>query len=292
MNWSQRGWAIAVAMAMISCSSSSPPPAPSDPPSPHPTNQPPVAGSGLGDAGPPLDESADHPFAVRVATYNVNFGVRTSAINAAAIRNSAADVVLLQETTAASERHLRSELAEAYPHARFHHCCRAGGLGILSRWPIRSISLHDSPIGWFPAWVIVVDSPAGPLQFLNVHLKPPVKRGGSRLRGFLTSSPERAREMTAYLRVLDPNLPTIIAGDFNEARGRVVEVIEESGFRSILNERNPRAATWAWKVRGLWLRLQLDHIAYGRRFVPLDVAVSDSSDSDHFLVAATLALDS
>ena len=120
---------------------------------------------------------------MRVATFNVNFGVADRISNLEAVEAIDADVVLLQETTAESEDRFRDSLGERYPHIVFRDCCRAGGLGILSKHPIATDDYLESETGWFPAWLVTIDGPLGRVQLLDVHLRPPVSDSGSWVKG-------------------------------------------------------------------------------------------------------------
>lgn len=74
--------------------------------------------------------------ALRLMTYNVNFGIPGDEPTLAAIERGDADVVFLQEINAAWERELRARFAGTYPHLAFYPRGGAGGLAILSRWPL------------------------------------------------------------------------------------------------------------------------------------------------------------
>ena len=43
----------------------------------------------------------------------------------------------------------------------------AGGMGLLSRFPVQTVEVLPSPIGWFPAWLVRVETPEVPLQVLS-----------------------------------------------------------------------------------------------------------------------------
>ena len=110
-----------------------------------------------------------------IATFNVNFGLDGDPDTVAAIPD--ADIVLLQETTEAWEHALETD---PHPYRAFRHCCLAGGLAILSRFPFREAAYVDPPEGgWFPGWVLVAETPLGRLQLLDVHLRPPRSESGS-----------------------------------------------------------------------------------------------------------------
>ncbi|MBA3499421.1 MAG: hypothetical protein H0T65_03555, partial [Deltaproteobacteria bacterium] len=108
-----------------------------------------------GDATPPLPEDAAR---LRVMTYNMNFGVAGDRSGVDAITGAAPDIVVLQETNAEWEAVLRGK----FPHERFQGpktAWPAGGLGVMSKWPIKSVDELLSDGGPFFAWNIVIDAP-------------------------------------------------------------------------------------------------------------------------------------
>ncbi|MEM6292429.1 MAG: endonuclease/exonuclease/phosphatase family protein [Myxococcota bacterium] len=227
---------------------------------------------------------------MRVATFNVNFGMAGRLSNAMAIEAIDADVVLLQETTEASAKRFRDSLGDVYPHQQFRDCCRAGGLGILSKHPIVWEQYLEPDAGWFPAWAFEVDGPIGRVQFLDVHLRPPVSDSGSWAKGYFSTRGVRRSEIEGFFGALDPDLPTIVAGDFNEgADGRAVEFLLDKGMQSALAEVDPDADTWHWPLAVGELRSMLDHIVYDDRLVLLRADVREAGRSDHFPVFADFA---
>ncbi len=227
----------------------------------------------------------------KVMTYNVNFGLAGDDETLAAI-DDWADLVLLQETNDDWEQHLRGRLAKQYPHMAFRHCCRAGGLGVLSKHPFEDKEYIEPKAGWFPAWRLVVDSPLGKLQVLNLHLHPPVSEGGSVVSGYFTTPAVREAEISQYFPHLDPSLPTIVAGDFNEsAGGRAIVYLEERGFRSALPQFAGSQNTWRWQTSVGTVRSQLDHIVYNDKLEPLQVQVQRRGRSDHLPVRGLFVLD-
>lgn len=225
-----------------------------------------------------------------VMTYNVNYGVAGDAESIRLIAESGADVVLLQETNRAWEEALRGALAHVYRHMAFLHADRrAGGLGFLSRHPIELAGRRDSPIGWFPAWRAIVDGPIGRVQLINLHLRPPSRRGGF-VRGYFDSQVERLRETEEYLRTLvSQDLPVILAGDFNEdARGRSLQHLVSLGFESVLDRLRPWQSTWRWQTEMGEVRWQLDHIVLTRPLRATAAWVVDGGASDHVPVLARI----
>jgi endonuclease/exonuclease/phosphatase (EEP) superfamily protein YafD len=226
-----------------------------------------------------------------VMTYNVNFGIAGDPETVEVIRRGGADVVFLQETTEAWEASLRAELGTTYPHMQFRHCCGAGGLAVLSRHPFTELDYWEPPPGgWFPAWRLVVETPLGSIQVLNVHLHPPLDEAGSVVRGYLASKPVRVDEISSYLEGLDGELPTLIVGDFNEDRnGRALAYLRERGLRSALPELDPDADTWQWTTSsGTTFREQLDHVVVDHSLIPIAATVLPGGRSDHRAVLVTI----
>lgn len=253
-----------------------------------------VVSLGRGCAAPttePLDPGAPRVPAggLRVMTFNVNYALADHPDNIAAIEQGDADVVLLQETTADGELAVREALGDRYPHMRFRDCCNAGGLGILSKYPIADEQYLASPTRWFPAWRFVIDAPGGPVQLLDVHLRPPISDSGSWIVGSFTTDDIRLAEIEAFGAALDPALPTIVAGDFNESeRGDAVAWLGERGFSSVLPQFDRLATTWRWALPLSSLQLRLDHIVAGPQWRAVDARVLDAGVSDHRPVLAVL----
>ncbi len=227
---------------------------------------------------------------LRLMTYNVNFGMGGDASTLRAITELGADVVLLQETTPDWELALEAELDERYPHRLFRHCCGAGGMAVLSEYPILAEETIPAPDGgWFPGWRLELDSPLGRLQVLNVHLRPQVSDGGGVVSGILVTPPVRRAQIEAYYNRLRPELPTLVVGDFNEgARGGAIEFLAARGFKTGLPEYHGSARTWRWNTSLGEVSSQLDHVLYDQQLDALDVHVMERGRSDHFPVLATI----
>lgn len=227
-----------------------------------------------------------------VATYNVNFGIGGDQETLDAIANTHADVVLLQETNAAWEDAIRQRFSTQYPHIRFGHpdAMPAGGLAVLSRFPFDVTHVSPSDGGFFFAWRVLVQTPRGAVQMLNVHLRPQATEDGSFLVGHFTTGPLRRRELTAHLATMSNDAPTIVAGDFNEDEsGAAVQLLTARGMASALREFAPRDTTWRWPVGPFTVRQRFDHIVYDtRRFECLHARATHEGRSDHVPVVARL----
>jgi endonuclease/exonuclease/phosphatase (EEP) superfamily protein YafD len=237
-----------------------------------------------------VDARLDQPH-ITVMTFNVNYGMSDDPATLDAIADASADVILLQETTPAWESVIRTRLGELYPDITFKHHGGAGGLGVLSRLPVKSVEFLPAE-NWFPAAKVLLDTPLGPLQLLNVHLRPPISDSGSVVSGYFATPPVREREIESFASSLDANIPTLIAGDFNEKdNGRAVRWLRERGMRTALPEFQPQAKTWHWQTSIVTLSGRYDHLIYdARRLQPLRVEVCRAWNSDHFPVVGSFAL--
>jgi endonuclease/exonuclease/phosphatase family metal-dependent hydrolase len=253
-----RAWGLAIVLAVLGACS-------------HPT--------------PRVARSPGQAPAVRVMTYNVNFGIPGDPPTIAAIKAGHADVVFLQETTPEWEASLRAAFGADYPHAFFRDWRGAGGIGVLSRLPLRTKEvIRPEGEGWFPALRLVLDAPFGPLQVLVVHLRPPVSDGGSFVVGHFIAPNIHEAEIAHFVDWLDPKLPTLVAGDFNEEDGKALAYLGRLQMRSALPEFAPDSPTWHWPTSVMTLERRFDHVVYDRRLEPLAMEVLAAGNSDHYPV--------
>ncbi len=230
---------------------------------------------------------------LKVLTFNVNFAGVDRRRSAAAIRRSGADLVALQETTARWEQVLRRRLGRRYPYQRYRRGGGAGGMAILSRYPVKEVGWYRPPKGgWFPAWLLRVSTPQGPVQVLNVHLRPPLGQSGvsSLPVTYFSTRAVRLREIRRHLGRVSPKLPLVMLGDFNEDDGgRAVRYLTTKGLRSALAQHDRRTATWQWRTSVGTVRSRLDHIFHSKELRCVNAQVLGEAASDHFPVEAVLA---
>lgn len=228
---------------------------------------------------------------LRLMTYNLNYGNPRPETSLAAIEKEDADIVLLQEITHGWKQQLDRRFAKRYPHRAYHlYGHGAGGIAVLSKHPLARDELWSPPAGtgaWFPAQRLVVDGPLGPLQILNVHLRPALK-GGSWIKGFLETPPIRKAEIEAHWKKIDPKLPTIVAGDFNEDPwGLAIDYLQQRGLARVPTT---GPTTWHYEVSPGTdlLKLDIDHVMIDGRMSARDGRVLDAGTSDHRPVVVTI----
>ena len=233
--------------------------------------------------------------ALRLMTYNLDYANRDVDATLDAIASGDADVILLQEVSAEWRDALERRFAARYPHRSYRvHQRMAGGLAILSTLPIEREDVWAPPAGtgaWFPAARVIVTTPFGPLQLVNVHLRPALD-AGSWLRGFLTTPPLRRAEIESHWRHIDYALPTIVAGDFNEdPTGLAIGYLEQHGMQRVPTH-GPRTWHYATSVGGVTtdlIKMDIDHVLIDSHLVAGDARVLDAGTSDHRPIVVTIA---
>jgi endonuclease/exonuclease/phosphatase family metal-dependent hydrolase len=222
----------------------------------------------------------------------VNYGVAGDVETRRAVVKPNAELVLLQETNPAWEASLRPLVENDYAHVEFRHAGAAGGMAIFSKYPLTDLGTIDPPErGWFFAWRVRVKAPAGDVQVLNVHLRPQIGDNGSVVSGYFTTQSVREREVQKYFAELEPDVPTIIAGDFNEQPGgEALDWLAQRGFVDALDHARGSRDTWRWNTSLGTLRRELDHVLVGKGISTISAQVIDGGRSDHLPVFAVLAI--
>lgn len=225
------------------------------------------------------------PGELTLATYNVFFEAVDDADTVAAVGETGADVVLLQEVTARWQEVLEARYREPYPHRLFAPEGGAGGLGVLSRFPLRDLK-HVPPLFKHPAWLVRVQAPWAELNVLNVHLRASRRAGQDIVSGLLSQSSDHELELRAFLDACDV-LPEVVAGDFNdEPHEGGVAWLERRGFVDALERHHPGDPTF--RVLGGLYSSTLDHILLDVGWSAADAWVLHRGNSDHWPLVARL----
>jgi endonuclease/exonuclease/phosphatase (EEP) superfamily protein YafD len=231
------------------------------------------------------------PDALRIMSFNMNVVIAPDPVTIDAIAAGHAEIVLLQETNATWAAAIRDRLDYRYmvfEDPEDPTSLPGGGLGILSRDPIVKLEKLPPPPGApFFALRAVIETKLGKIQFVDVHLCPAKTDGGSWVIGYWTMRDVREREVEYHTAELDPKLPTMIVGDYNEeTTGRASGYLSDHGFTDAVSQFVGTKRTWEWASKAINLTFQLDHIMYDDHFVPLGAQVLEVGRSDHKPVIA------
>lgn len=236
---------------------------------------------------------------LRIVTYNVNWGESNFPITAPqktsnAIRRINGDVVVLQEATPFWQAYFKKYLSDIYPYQLFKHQEDGGGLALLSKYSVNNQEYTHSSVGWHPGWIFEVNSPYGVLQIANLHLSPPLVSKANlhfSLGPYFETPAIREKEINYYYQFIQPQRPTIIAGDFNEDdNGFVTQFLNQHGFTDVQLKKGRNYSTWHWTFGFFTVQKKLDHIFYDHSFKETKAQVLYDGDSDHYPLAADLKL--
>ncbi len=229
--------------------------------------------------------------AFKIVTYNVNWGCPYPGRVMRFLSQTDADLICLQETHRQWERDLKKELQALYPYSTFHDSYGAGGIAFMSKHPLKDVRVLPPEAGWFPALLVTVETDLGSLQVLNVHLKPPLNENGKvSVSALYTSSDIHHQELSRFHEETDPDLPLIIAGDFNENEdSAAIQKLLGEGYADALSMYDKKSHTWKWQQpSGFTLKNRYDHILFNDYFHCTGAKVVEVDASDHLPVVATL----
>ena len=206
-----------------------------------------------------------------------------------AIGEPDADIVCLQEITPAWERAVRERYATQYPYMVIAPQDDAGGLAVLSRFPLEDHGIMRFQDDWHPAMRVVAETPAGRVQVVHVHLRSMFEGRSNPLASFVKRSGDHLSEIRTYKGQAEAGIPTIVAGDFNEnQKGKAVRWLEARGFQNALRLYRPRQHTWRGRTITRPVKMTIDHVLFDQSFEPLDAWVARRGASDHYPVLAHL----
>jgi endonuclease/exonuclease/phosphatase family metal-dependent hydrolase len=174
----------------------------------------------------------------------------------------------------------------------FRHFSGAGGQAFLSRLPIKEINYVTNKAGWFPGWVVEAQTPAGAIQIMNVHLRPPLSdRGGFSLGALYSTKKVRLQEVKDLHPHLNEAVPTIVLGDFNEnASGSAARWLQTNSMKDALKEFDPYGKTWRWETSLGTFSACFDHVFYSPHLHCLEAGIIREGASDHYPVTAVFQL--
>lgn len=228
---------------------------------------------------------------LRVLTYNVNYGGARPDLAVEIIRISGAEIICLQETTPQWAHYLRQALGREYRFMQFRDSQHrmGGGLGFLAKVPAREVAYVPSETTWFDGWIMKFETAIGPVQVINVHLRPPISDSGSWVSGYFTTDDDRRLEMEKFFHARETQTPTLVLGDFNDGESSaVVRWLEGKNLRNALPQFDRYHPTWQWQTSVVTLKRRMDHIFYPPEFDCTAARVIRAGASDHFPVEAIL----
>ena len=106
----------------------------------------------------------------------------------------------------------------------------AGGLAILSKYPIYEVSYYQPKTegSFFPGLIFRVEYKKNSfIEILNVHLRPPIsKEHRPTISDYFTTSTIRKEEIKELSSQMTKTNAKIICGDFNESSGECLNFLK------------------------------------------------------------------
>lgn len=224
-----------------------------------------------------------------VMTYNIHRDRVDDASTVDAVGASDVDVVCLQEVTSAWAAALEKRYAGQYAYRLYAPKENAGGLAVLSHFPLEDQGVIPVPGDLHPGWVVGVDTPGGKVQLVAVHLRSLFNGTRDWVSNYFATGKDHVFEARLFMDRALPSIPTIVAGDFNESpEGDAVRLLEGRGFANVLPLFRPGQFTWQGKSIGL--DMTIDHVMVDRSFDALNGWVERRGRSDHLPVIAHVEL--
>lgn len=225
---------------------------------------------------------------LRLLSYNINGGNQDVESVIKIIRESGAEVVLIQELSPWMADAFDTQLEEAYPYRAFHPQPGFSGQGILSQFPIGGDEYWQFYLGHQR---VEIDWHGMPFTLYNVHPLHP-------LEGLGYDGARRSVEISDILRRTKTEQGRLLlAGDFN-----MTELSEDYARVSALYADTYKQVGWgmgftfpdfvsAFGVQHIPPLARIDFVFHDAGFLPLEARVLPvSGGSDHFPLYAVLAL--
>ncbi|MEV7419956.1 endonuclease/exonuclease/phosphatase family protein [Streptomyces sp. NPDC089919] len=212
-----------------------------------------------------------------VVSHNVDEGNPDPARTARALAASGADLLALQELSAAARPVYERELAARYPYHSVHL-----GVGLWSRYPLGEVAPVEI-MPWTRAVRAAVRTPKGPVAVYAVHL---ASVRVTPAAGFTTGRRnDSARKLAAALRS-EPLPRVLVAGDFNGSTEDAALRPVTSQLRSAQRE---AGAGFGFTWPAAFPVVRIDQILT-KGLTPVSAWTLPETGSDHRPVGASLRL--
>ena len=231
-----------------------------------------------------------------LVTWNVEIDARPGTDTAALIQSHPADIVALQELQPDAAAAIAADpaLSERYPYRILVPRDDVGGMGLLSRYPIRDPTFQLFPIVQSAS----VDLGHGrQLAVINAHpFHAEIAKAGRHGPPIGLDPSRRNADLVAIRAMIDAKaaagLPVALLGDLNTASSEPAFDRFVAGLRDVHREIG-LGPGWTWRpIRLEFLGFGLvaiDHVIVTPDLTPQSITVACPDIGDHCLVDATVA---
>lgn len=220
---------------------------------------------------PPVYADKSEPTQFTLLQSNVNFGNTNYAQILAMIRQSDADIVVLQEVNSRLAVKLK-ELKSIYPQQILFPREGAFGIGLLTRLPVLSSKLIHPGSPYFPAIRAVVTVEGNRLEIIASHPPPPITAEFFEIRNRQLKA--LAGEVKAFRN------PGILAGDLNITPWSPYfeQLLKETG---LLDVRQGLGFFGTWPTPMQIIGLPIDHVLISKTLYSIRLQQDSLPGSDH-----------
>jgi vancomycin resistance protein VanJ len=224
---------------------------------------------------------------ISVMTWNVQYGTRTPAEQAAQLEGVTADLIALQEVEPDASNAIENDpvLTARYPYRAMAPRAGAFGLAILSRYPISGIETATDPA----ILELIVAMPRGKVRVIETHPRPPAMDTVTPLRLPVGYNPARRDAAIAAVRIrVDAALAAgdrlLVLGDYNTSPREAEYAVLTAGLRDTQVEVG-EGPGWTWRPSRLTFLpvgfLRIDMQLTAGSILPASTSIDCSLPGDH-----------
>jgi len=188
------------------------------------------------------------------------------------IRRENPDIITAVETNDAFAAMFKT-LADLYPHQDIHPRRDARGLAVLSRFPLKDVSVTVFAEPATPAHIFTATIHGQDIRFVSMHPYTPT--------GHLQKRDIHMHAVAAAFAA-PQDVPLVIAGDFNATpwSPAMKAFRRQTGLRHARHRRGI-LPTWPAFLPSAFLRIPIDHVLVDPRIGVLDYRTGPAVGSDH-----------
>lgn len=230
----------------------------------------------------PADQPPAGPQKIKIMSFNVFTGNRSSDLVIERINEADPDVIAILEYDSVWVEQLR-QLDQEYPHQILEPRWHGYGVAIFSRYPLGNSQIYQLTAEKTDVPLLIANLDAGQtkIQLAAVHVFSPTSWPRLELRN---------RQLQEIANLLGTNrTPTVVIGDFNSTPWSVFlsDFLKETGLR---DSRQGFGFHASWNTKFPLVRVPIDHA-----FVSPDISVHDryvakSAGSDHFPIVIEVSV--
>ena len=219
---------------------------------------------------------------VSLVAMNLLYRRKDTAATRTYLERQSADLLILSEISPRWREQLR-ELERMYPYSAIRTRANPWGIAVYSKFPLQAIEDLNLGDDLSSHLRVLVQLPGGLAEVYAVHLASPPGPRRSRQRN------TQLRRLAERIAAADPDLPKIVAGDFNSTpfSPYFQDLLRATGLR---DGRRPFGLQVTWPMWPVPLWIPIDHCLVSHDVIVTRVATGPWTGSDHLPVECSFSL--